>query len=68
MPCQRGVIHVTSHIGPKTGRDIERLKAITEDTFELVIEITKDHRKRGQWRIGLVRKVPITNAFFGETL
>ncbi|MCM4173480.1 FAD-binding oxidoreductase [Arenibacter sp. TNZ] len=60
-----GVIHVRPILDLRLAEDIERLKAITEDTFELVMKY------KGSWSgehgDGLVRSA-YNKRFFGETL
>src|SRR5680860_195511 len=60
-----GVIHVRPILDLRLAEDIERLKGITEDTFELVMEY------KGSWSgehgDGLVRSA-YNKRFFGETL
>ena len=60
-----GVIHVRPILDLRLAEDIERLKAITEDTFELVLKY------KGSWSgehgDGLVRSA-YNKRFFGDTL
>lgn len=60
-----GVIHVRPILDLRLAEDIERLKAITEDTFELVVKY------KGSWSgehgDGLVRSA-YNKRFFGEVL
>jgi FAD/FMN-containing dehydrogenase/Fe-S oxidoreductase len=60
-----GVIHVRPILDLRLAEDIERLKKITDDTFELVIEY------KGSWSgehgDGLVRSA-YNKRFFGDTL
>ncbi|MFT5129251.1 MAG: FAD/FMN-containing dehydrogenase/Fe-S oxidoreductase [Rhodothermales bacterium] len=60
-----GVIHVRPILDLRQGRDVERLQAIAEETFELVMEYGGSWS--GEHGDGLVRS-PFNERFFGPTL